>query len=185
MRPAWLRYLLRRLFGRPKAVTLSALALIAVVLTVIAGCESSSSAPSQAELPFTGLADAKGVAVDVTGDLYVTDYNRVLKLPAGSASQEVLPFSGLTNSNGVAVDAPGNLYVTDSSDDRVLKLPVGSSTQTVLPFTGLNDPVGVAVDAAGNLYLVAFVGDYRGGNGKYCVLKLLAQQHGRNGPVRA
>ena len=118
----------------PAAITLCA--LIAVALTVIARCQSSP----QVVLPFTGLGDAEGVAVDSAGDLYVTGSNRVLKLPAGSASQEVVPFSGLTSSAGVAVDSAGNLYVTDSSDDRVLKLPTGSSTQTVLPFTGLNHP---------------------------------------------
>jgi DNA-binding beta-propeller fold protein YncE len=110
-------------------MTLCALALIAVALTVIAGCQSSP----QVVLPFTGLGDPEGVAVDSAGDLYVTDANRVLKLPAGSASQEVVPFSGLTNS------------------------------------------AGVAVDSAGNLYLVVFMGEYRGPNGKYCVLKLPAK----------
>jgi hypothetical protein len=42
-------------------------------------------APRQTVLPFTGLADPTGVAVDTTGTVYVTDIssNRVLKLPAG------------------------------------------------------------------------------------------------------
>jgi hypothetical protein len=40
-----------------------------------------------------------GVAVDSTGNLYVTDRgnNRVLKLPANSSAQEVVPFAGLNS----------------------------------------------------------------------------------------
>jgi serine/threonine protein kinase, bacterial len=36
-------------------------------------------------LPFTGLHEPHGVAVDAAGNLYVTDFgnNRVVKLPAG------------------------------------------------------------------------------------------------------
>jgi DNA-binding beta-propeller fold protein YncE len=36
-----------------------------------------------AELPFTGLSNPLGVAVDTAGTVYVTDYYRVFKLPAG------------------------------------------------------------------------------------------------------
>jgi len=76
-------------------------------------------------LPFTGLKNPDGVAVDAAGNLYVSEYGsrRVLKLPAGSATQEVLPFTGLMNPDGVAVDAAGNLYVCDYGSSRVLKLP--------------------------------------------------------------
>jgi serine/threonine protein kinase, bacterial len=121
-------------------------------------------------LPFTGLHNPVGVAVDSTGDLYVTDNPRgpiygekvgdpqlgshqVVKGTADLTTQTVLPFTGLHNAGGVAVDSTGNLYVTDTGNDRVLKLAAGSSTQTVLPFTGLHWPHGVAVDTAGNLYV--------------------------------
>ena len=91
---------------------------------------SSSYRPgsnTQVELPFTGLDQPAGVAVDTAGNLYVTDSdnNRVLKLPAGSNTQSVLPFTGLHLPWGVAVDAAGNVYVTDSLENRVVKLPAG------------------------------------------------------------
>jgi serine/threonine-protein kinase len=86
------------------------------------------AAPSgQTVLPFIGLQAPDGVAVDTTGNLYVTDLasNRVVKLAAGSATQSVLPFTGLNHPAGVAVDAVGDVYVTDVGNNRVLKLAAG------------------------------------------------------------
>jgi len=105
-------------------------------------------------LPFTGLYQPQGLAVDNAGAVYVADFNnRVVKVAAGSNNQTVLPFTGLNYPEGVAVDGQGNVYVTDRGNNRVLKLAADSTTQTVLPFTGLKNPDGVAVDPAGNVYV--------------------------------
>ncbi len=108
------------------------------------------------DLPFTGLNEPHGVAVDGAGNLYVTDRGRqVVKLAAGSSTQSVMPFTGLDLPSGVAVDVAGNLYVADAGivNGRVVKLATDSGTQTVLPFTGLKFPQGVAVDRAGDVYV--------------------------------
>ena len=113
---------------------------------------AGSSTPTV--LPFSGLYQPQGLAVDDTGAVYVADFNdRVIKLAAGSNSQTVLPFSGLNYPEGVAVDGQGDVYVADRGNSRVLKLAPGSNAQTVLPFTGLKNPDGVAVDPAGNVYV--------------------------------
>jgi serine/threonine-protein kinase len=113
---------------------------------------AGSSTPTV--LPFSGLYQPQGLAVDSTGAVYVADFNnRVIKLAAGSNNQTVLPFTGLNYPEGVAVDGQGNVYVADRGNNRVLKLAAGSNNQTVLPFTGLNNPDGVAVDPAGNVYV--------------------------------
>ena len=111
--------------------------------------------PPGTVLPFTGLKQPVGVAVDGTGTIYVVDCaNRwVLKQDAGSTGQTVLPFTDLSWPVGVAVDKSGSVYVTDTQSNRVLKLGAGASTPTVLPFTGLNYPDGVAVDTTGTVYV--------------------------------
>ncbi|MEB3032266.1 serine/threonine-protein kinase PknD [[Mycobacterium] nativiensis] len=113
---------------------------------------AGSSAPTV--LPFSGLYQPQGVAVDKNGTVYVTDFNnRVVKLTAGSTDQVLLPFTGLSYPEGVAVDSGGNVYVADRGNDRVVELAAGSNTQTVLPFSGLNNPDGVAVDGSGTVYV--------------------------------
>jgi serine/threonine protein kinase, bacterial len=105
-------------------------------------------------LPFSGLYQPQGLAVDSAGAVYVADFNnRVVKLTAGSTSQTVLPFTGLNYPEGVAVDGQGSVYVADRGNNRVLKLPAGATAAIVLPFTGLKNPDGVAVDTAGNVYV--------------------------------
>jgi serine/threonine protein kinase, bacterial len=112
----------------------------------------ASSTPTV--LPFSGLYQPQGLAVDSAGTVYVADFNnRVVKLTAGSNNQAVLGFTGLNYPEGVAVDGQGSVYVADRGNNRVLKLAAGSNTQTVLPFTGLKNPDGVAVDPAGNVYV--------------------------------
>jgi serine/threonine protein kinase, bacterial len=113
---------------------------------------AGSSAPTV--LPFSGLYQPQGLAVDASGALYVADFNnRVVKLAAGANTQSVLPFTGLNYPEGVAVDVAGSVYVADRGNNRVVKLDVGSGTQRDLPFAGLKNPDGVAVDTAGTVYV--------------------------------
>jgi serine/threonine-protein kinase len=114
----------------------------------------SAGSSTPAVLPFSGLYQPQGVAVDANGAVYVSDFNnRVVKLAAGSNNQEVLPFDGLDYPEGVAVDAGGSVYVADRGNNRVMKLPAGSNAATALPFSGLDHPDGVAVDSSGSVYV--------------------------------
>ncbi|QNI07145.1 protein kinase [Mycobacterium kubicae] len=114
----------------------------------------ASGSPTPTVLPFAGLYQPQGLAVDANGTVYVADFNnRVVKLAAGSNNQSVLPFTGLAYPQGVGVDAAGNVYVADRGNDRVVKLDAKSNSQADLPFTGLNHPDGVAVDPSGIVYV--------------------------------
>ena len=111
---------------------------------------------TQTVLPFTGLNEPAGVAVDTAGNVYVTDAsnNRVLKLSVGlRTSQTALPFTGLKLPRGGGGHRRQRVRHRINGDNRVLKLRGGVEHPNVLPFTGLNGPEGVAVDTAGDVYV--------------------------------
>jgi len=128
------------------------------------------------------LSFPDGVAVDSSGDLYISDYsnNRIRKVDtkgiittvAGNGS---LSYSGDNgpaisaglNPYGVAVDAIGNLYIADCSNQRIRKVDANGIISTVAGdgssgYSGDNGPAdsaqfkyprGVAVDATGNIFI--------------------------------
>lgn len=117
----------------------------------------NESVQGQVVLPFTGLGNVNGVAVDTSGAVYVTDSEtrRVLKLAPGSTTATELPFTGLDHPVDVAVDISGAVYAADAGNNRVLKLASGAKSPIPLPFTSFNSgnpPTHVAVDPAGNVY---------------------------------
>ncbi len=114
----------------------------------------------ESTLPISG-AGAYQVAVDGSGNLYITDPvdGQVLKetLSGGSYTQSTL-VSGLGDLNGLAVDGSGNVYVVNSFNDQVLKMTPSTSgyTQSIVAnygSGGLDQPWGVAVDGKGGVFI--------------------------------
>lgn len=122
------------------------------------------------------LSSPRGVALDVSGALYVADTanNRVQKwvTSGNSTSQTTVAGTGVAGSAAnqlnkpaaVLVDGSGNLYVADTSNNRVQKFPPGSTELTggtTVAGTGvpgaaanqLYKPTALALDASGNLYV--------------------------------
>ena len=93
----------------------------------------------------------QGVAVDVGGNVYVTDIGlqEVFKItPSGT---QTTVGTGLGVPEDVAVDGAGNVYITDSQADAVFKVTPGGVQTTV--GRGFSYPVGVALDGAGNVFV--------------------------------
>ena len=128
------------------------------------------------------LSAPTGVAVDGSGNTYVTDFNhsRVRKIApsetittiAGNGNFRFSGDNGPALSAGldpydVAADGKGNLYVVDQSNNRIRKIAPDGTITTVagtgaFGYSGdgglatsarLAFPTGVAVDSSGNLYI--------------------------------
>ena len=70
----------------------------------------------------TGLNEPVCVAIDGSGNLFVTDLSSVYKIAAGGTSHTVLA-NGLFNSAyGVAVDSSNKLYITDNGDNFLAEI---------------------------------------------------------------
>ena len=129
------------------------------------------------------LLSPEGLAVDATGNLYISDEGtgRILKVSSGVLTKiagggnagganvdNILATSALLSAPyGVAVDPSGNIYLADSTAARVRKISGGviatvAGGGSVLGDNGpatsaqLSDPLGIAVDAGGNLYIADF-----------------------------
>ena len=119
------------------------------------------------------MASAWGLAVDGSGNIYVTAKDIVLKF--NSAGELITSFGSTGTGDGqfnlkcqnnpafncgaVAVDRNGNIYVADSSNSRVEKFdPDGhflAAIGTKGPGEGqMLNPIDIAVDSQGNIYIV-------------------------------
>jgi sugar lactone lactonase YvrE len=116
------------------------------------------------------VCDARGLALDGAGNLYVADSNVVHKITTDGvintvyANTVVFPFPNPVN---VAADAGGSLYIGEAMDNVVHKMtPDGTITtilgNTITGFAGdggpatsaqLSIPGAIALDKAGNLYI--------------------------------
>ena len=146
--------------------------------TGVAGFNGDLGAATSAQVnsPF-------GVAVDVSGNVYIADTNnhRIRKVAAGSGAITTVAGTGVAGflgdggaatsarlyyPKGVAVNAAGDLFVADQYNHRIRKISGGVITTVAGSATGgyggdggvatagqLYYPYGVAVDSSDNLYI--------------------------------
>jgi sugar lactone lactonase YvrE len=116
----------------------------------------------------TGLSQPKGVALDSSGNIYVTNIvnNSITVYPAGSTgnaspSATISGLStGLVNPAGIVIDSTGRIYVTNSNNS--VTVYAAGSTGNVAPAatitglsTGLVTPIGITLDSASNIYVAS------------------------------
>jgi sugar lactone lactonase YvrE len=102
----------------------------------------------------TGLKEARGVAADGRGTVYVSDGGLLLRADAGGKAE---PFpAGLTSAAGLALDGQGRLLICDRAGNRLVAVGPDSKQLRVLAdkFQGqpLHGPQHVAADPQGGAY---------------------------------
>ena len=138
-------------------------------VTVYPAGSNGNVAPSSAIAGFnTGLNGPLGIALDASGNIYVTNDggNTVTAYPAGS-NGNAAPRSTIAGSNtglnfpvGIALDAGGTIYVANDGSNAVTIYRAGSngniapSSAIAGSNTGLEYPYGIALDANGNICVV-------------------------------
>jgi hypothetical protein len=121
----------------------------------------------QAAPPMSGIDVPAGVAIDASGNLYVTN-EREKKVRAYHPGKRT-PFRiisvGLIQPTFLVLGNDGTLYVSDPDpgSGNVIEYSRGSNTPTLVaklpPTNGKQDPEGLALDAGNNLY-VAYNDNY-------------------------
>jgi streptogramin lyase len=110
---------------------------------------------------FSCCSGPAGVAVDLSGDVWVADYisSAVIEIsPSGTVAQETTLSGGNGGPQGIAIDGAGSVWAANYYGNSVAELS-GSTAAVVSPALGfgldasLNEPYGLAIDSSGNLWL--------------------------------
>ena len=154
-------------------------------LSIIAGT-GGQGPPTPGPATSSNLYNPAGVAVDSSGDVYISDglAGVVAEVASGSLSIAAglidygpptagpATSSDLSDPSAVAADRVGDLYVADPLNDVIEKVTSGGTLsifagtgRTGVPTAGpatssdLNHPDGVAVDSSGNVYIADTIND--------------------------
>ncbi len=153
------------------------------IITTVAGSRDNGYSGDNGAATDAELNNPAGVAVDATGNLYISDFgnNRIREVDAktgiittiaGTGDQSYSGDGGaataaqLNNPWGIVVDASGTIYFDDYSNNCVRKIS-GGIISTIAGnenpgFSGddgpataatLNSPAGIAIDESGVIYI--------------------------------
>ncbi|HEX4006891.1 MAG TPA: NHL repeat-containing protein [Acidobacteriaceae bacterium] len=136
-------------------------------LAVFALTTSGKYAAGRQTVLSSGVSSPNGVAVDASGDIFVTNAgdNTVEEMMAVNGSVPASPIirtlgSGFVGPNGIAVDGSGNVFIADRGSDSVKEIVAAGGYTTVnILGSGFGGPNGVAVDANDNVFVADWVND--------------------------
>ena len=135
------------------------------IVATLAG-QAGKSGNADGTGPDARFQDARDVAIDRAGNLYVTDVSNhtVRKVTAAGVvttwAGQAMPYASVDGfgpaarfglPTGIARDGAANLYVTDHFNGAVRRITAAGLASTVA--VGFVTPDGIAIDVSGNLYV--------------------------------
>jgi streptogramin lyase len=116
--------------------------------------------PVGAVSSFSCCSDPAGIAVDLSGNVWIADYTApaIVELSSNGAVAHPVNLGSNAGPKGIAIDGAGNVWAANYYGNSLVE--VGGSSPTLLsPTQGLgldapiDEPYGLAIDASGNLWL--------------------------------
>ena len=110
------------------------------------------SVTTQAPHTYPVGSEPYGIAIDGSGNVWVTDQGSNSVTELGSTGAVLGSFTVSTGPTGIAIGGSGNVWITNQGSDNVIEL---SSDGSVLgTFTVSTGPTGIAIDGSGNVWVV-------------------------------
>lgn len=103
------------------------------------------------------LSSPRGVAVDNSGNVYVTSGSNVIRM-TGTGSNITTLIGSLVSPEGIAIDSASNFLYVTCGDGTIKKANINGTGLTTFA-SGLASPAGIVLDWSGNV----FVAEYYGG----------------------
>jgi streptogramin lyase len=104
--------------------------------------------------------DPAGIAVDLSGNVWIADYGApaIVELASSGTVAHRVSLGDNAGPQGIAIDGAGNVWAGNYYGDSVVEL-AGSTATIISPPDGfgldasLKEPYGLAIDASGNLWI--------------------------------
>jgi hypothetical protein len=114
--------------------------------------------------PYPGGNASSSVAVDGSGNLFLTNGNKVIEMLAVHGSIPANPTiktlgSGFSNPVGLALDGSGNVFVADNGNEAVEEILAAGGYTTVNTLASGEYPNGISADGSGNVFFGVGRGD--------------------------
>lgn len=120
-------------------------------------------------LNVTGFTAPRDVAIDTSGNIYVTEANSGNVTKLDSTGTQVWSIGGngtadgkFNEPSGIDIDAAGNVYIADTGNDRLQKIDSSGTVLNTFDASdgdGLSSPTGLAIKYDGTIIVAESIGD--------------------------
>ncbi len=121
----------------------------------------ASATPTLVINTFTVGTNPGGIAIDASGNVWVSNYggDTVSELTYASSYAASNTYAVGSEPWGIAIDKAGNIWVTNYSGDTVSELTYASSYAASNTYAVGSEPYDIAIDEEGNVWVPNFSGD--------------------------